>query len=88
MALMMGVSIFFDAKPLNENEFNSPAYCGSCDNPNDKVEKCKKACVKAWEIHYDECSEKYSGNKAKQALCYEKIAKDLADCLKWCEQTN
>jgi len=69
--LLMAVTIFFDATPISPNEYKEPRYCGSCDDPNDKVERCKKACVKAWEIRYDECSERYSGDKNKQRLCYE-----------------
>ena len=83
--LLIAVTIFFDASPLNQDELKRPEYCGSCDDPNDKVERCKKACVKAYEIRYDECSERYSGNKNKQRLCYERIAEMLEDCLKGCD---
>jgi RHS repeat-associated protein len=89
LPFLMGIAIFFDPRPAGEGsmvpEFD-PRGCGPCDEDDGPQERCKKKCIRIYEVDYDRCSYAFSGDPRRQALCYEQAARDLRDCLLECEQ--
>ena len=74
-----------DTSQLADISSAFPTTCQKCGKT--KLEQCQDACEKAWEIRWDACMKRYSGNPYLQQQCASKASELNADCMKACYET-